>query len=132
MTDPSPICQIVTPVGMLGYGFDENATTNELAQLTQNGTPTALILDSGSTDSGPGKLAFGSMTCPRSSYASDLTKLLALVHKFRVPLIFSSAGGDGTDEHVQTMLDIIEEITARAENEYVGPLLDSFLSFFLF
>lgn len=101
---------------MLGYGLDEDLTALELAKRTSSGVPTALILDSGSTDSGPGKLAFGSMTCPRSAYLKDLKKLLALVHRFHVPLIFSSAGGDGTDDHVLTMGDIIEEITAN-ENQ---------------
>ncbi|KPM35795.1 hypothetical protein AK830_g10775 [Neonectria ditissima] len=111
-----PICQIVAPVGMLGYGFDEVLTTYELARLVPTGIPTAIILDSGSTDSGPEKLALGATTCPRSAYVKDLTKLIRLVHTFRVPLIFGSAGGDGTDEHVKLMGEIIEEIAAQDEN----------------
>ncbi|UZP35084.1 hypothetical protein NXS19_002900 [Fusarium pseudograminearum] len=114
--DQKPICQIITPVGMLGYGFDEKIIHQELTRLTLNGVPTAMIMDSGSTDSGPQKLALGSMSCPRSAYAQDLTKLLRLVHTFQVPLIFSSAGGDGTDEHVQIMQDIIREITEEEGN----------------
>ncbi|KAF9774189.1 hypothetical protein IL306_007865 [Fusarium sp. DS 682] len=112
-----PICQIITPVGMLGYGFDEALTHYELARLVPAGIPTAIILDSGSTDSGPQKLALGSMSCPRSAYANDLAKLLRLVHTFRVPLIFGSAGGDGTDEHVDAIGGIIEEIAAEEENK---------------
>lgn len=112
-----PICHIYTPVGCLGYGFEESLAHYELAQLVPTGVPTAIILDSGSTDSGPQKLAIGSMTCPRSSYVKDLTKLLRLVRTFRVPLIFSSAGGDGTDEHVKLIGDVIEEIAALDENE---------------
>ncbi|QPC76788.1 hypothetical protein HYE68_007540 [Fusarium pseudograminearum] len=114
--DQKPICQIITPVGMLGYGFDEKIIHQELTRLTSNGVPTAMIMDSGSTDSGPQKLALGSMSCPRSAYAQDLAKLLRLVHTFQVPLIFSSAGGDGTDEHVQIMQDIIREITEEEGN----------------
>lgn len=113
-----PICQIITPVGMMGYGFDETLTHYELAHLVPNGIPTAIILDSGSTDSGPQKLALGSMSCPRSAYAKDLSKLLRLVHTFRVPLIFSSAGGDGTDEHVQVMEDVVREIASEEQNKY--------------
>ncbi|KAL2203090.1 hypothetical protein CC79DRAFT_1360910 [Sarocladium strictum] len=112
-----PLCQIITPVGMLGYGFDEILTHNELFSLTSSGIPTGIILDSGSTDSGPQKLAIGSMSCPRSAYANDLTKLLKLCHNFRVPLLFSSAGGDGSDEHVREMEEIVEEI-AEANQEY--------------
>ncbi|KAH7178181.1 hypothetical protein DER46DRAFT_675926 [Fusarium sp. MPI-SDFR-AT-0072] len=115
--EPKPLCQIITPVGMLGYGFDEALTHYELSRLVPNGIPTAIILDSGSTDSGPQKLALGSMSCPRSAYAKDLAKLLRLVHTFRVPLIFGSAGGDGTDEHVKIMREIIEEFAAEEENK---------------
>lgn len=114
-----PICQIITPVGMLGYGFDEKLTYHELTRLDPK-IPTTIILDSGSTDSGPQKLALGSMTSPRSSYVKDLSKLLKLVHTFDVPLIFASAGGDGTDEHVKEMEDIIAEICEEDGNRYVA------------
>ncbi|KAK8086814.1 hypothetical protein PG994_001788 [Apiospora phragmitis] len=90
-----PVCHVVTPVGMLGYGFDEKLTETALESLVSTGTPTAIILDSGSTDSGPEKLALGVTTCPRSSYYRDLSKLLKLVYAFHVPLIFSSAGETG-------------------------------------
>ncbi|EWG53542.1 hypothetical protein FVEG_11950 [Fusarium verticillioides 7600] len=112
-----PICQIITPVGMLGYGFDEALTHYELSRLVPTGIPTAIILDSGSTDSGPQKLALGSMSCPRSAYEKDLDKLLRLVHTFRVPLIFGSAGGDGTDEHVEAIGEIIKEIASEEGNK---------------
>ncbi|TQN69637.1 hypothetical protein CSHISOI_05817 [Colletotrichum shisoi] len=114
--DSARICHIVTPVGCMGYGFDETIVARELAQLAPSRTPTAIILDAGSTDSGPEKLALGTMTCPRSAYVKDLTKLLGLVHVFQVPLIFSSAGGDGADEHVRLMEEIIQEISAEETN----------------
>lgn len=104
---------------MLGYGFDELLTAAELAKLVPTGVPTAIILDSGSTDSGPEKLALGGMTCPRAAYLKDLTKMIRLVRTFRVPLIFASAGGDGSDEHVKVMMEIMEEISAEDENQYV-------------
>jgi hypothetical protein len=118
-----PLCHIITPVGMLGYGFDEALTASELARLVPTGVPTAIILDSGSTDSGPEKLALGGMSCPRSAYLKDLTKLLRLVRIFRVPLVFGSAGGDGADEHVQVMMEIMDEIMAEEENQYLASLI---------
>ncbi len=114
----SPACHIVTPIGMMGYGFDYDSVRSHLATLVATGTPTAIILDAGSTDGGPTKLALGELTSPRSSYERDLTKLLRLVDEFHVPLIFSSAGGDGSDEHVQKMLEIIDEISTRPENSH--------------
>ena len=119
---PTAICHIVTPVGNLGYGFDEALTAHELSHLVPSGIPTAIILGSGSTDSGPEKLALGTMTCPRSAYINDLTKLLRLVHTFRVPLIFGSAGGDGSDEHVKLMREICEEIVAAEGNRYTASI----------
>lgn len=114
--DSMPLCNMLTPVGMLGYGLNEDETIEALSRLVATGIPTALILDSGSTDSGPDRLAQGIMGCPRSAYVRDLRKLLKLVHNFHVPLIFSSAGGDGSDEHVREIVDIIEEITAEEGN----------------
>ncbi|KAI1372462.1 hypothetical protein F4677DRAFT_263532 [Hypoxylon crocopeplum] len=113
----APLCHIVTPVGMLGYGLNEDENTAALRHLVATGIPTAMILDSGSTDSGPDRLAQGIMGCPRTSYVRDLKKLLKLVHDFHVPLVFSSAGGDGSDEHVRELVNIIEEIAAEEGNE---------------
>ncbi|KAJ4303013.1 hypothetical protein N0V90_001904 [Kalmusia sp. IMI 367209] len=111
-----PVCNIVTPVGMLGYGLDEALSASLITAVLPNGAPTAIILDSGSTDSGPEKLALGCMTSPRTSYVRDLTKLVRLAWRFKVPLIFSSAGGDGSDEHVDEMVKILQEICE--ENEH--------------
>lgn len=104
------LCRIVTPVGMLGYGYSETDLNHGLEIAAQDGTPTAIILDSGSTDSGPSKLALGSTTCPRSAYVRDLRGLIKAVRDYRVPLLISSAGGDGSDAHVKEFLDIIHEI----------------------
>lgn len=116
---PDLLCQVVTPVGMLGYGFVDEEVTAELERMSQRPAPAAIILDSGSTDSGPGKLALGSMSCPRSSYERDWGKLVKIARKFKVPILISSAGGDGTDEHVNVMLDIIREHAAKPENRSV-------------
>ncbi|KAE9369862.1 hypothetical protein N431DRAFT_493581 [Stipitochalara longipes BDJ] len=115
-SDLVTLCQIITPVGMLGYGFDEALVRKALQDLHGSPAPTALILDSGSTDGGPLKLAVGSTTVPRSAYERDIGKLLALSHEFHVNIIISSAGGDGSDAHVDEFLDVIEEIVGNAKN----------------
>jgi hypothetical protein len=114
---PRPIVNIVTPVGMLGYGLKEQETAAALSRTLLNGAPTAIICDSGSTDSGPEKLAFGCMSVPRENYMRDLVKLIRLGQQFAVPLIFSSAGGDGSDEHVRNMVGVIEDIAGAVGNE---------------
>ncbi|KAK2756755.1 hypothetical protein FQN54_005201 [Arachnomyces sp. PD_36] len=115
--DPQPICHIVTPVGMLGYGLDSKNTAAALASLTSTNVPTALILDSGSTDSGPYRLATGTFGVPRSSYVRDLRKLLDLRKKFGVPLLVGSAGGDGSDDHVRELVNIVKEISEESEDD---------------
>ncbi|KAK5071860.1 hypothetical protein LTS08_001044 [Lithohypha guttulata] len=109
------LCQIVTPVGMLGYGFNEQHTEHALQEVCALPTPSALILDSGSTDSGPNKLALGSMSNPRSAYERDLRRLLRLGQKYRVPVITASAGGDGTDHHVEELVSIIQALAEEEE-----------------
>ncbi|KIW34301.1 uncharacterized protein PV07_01088 [Cladophialophora immunda] len=109
---PEPLCAIVTPLGMLGYGFEEHLLTDKLDELTKSPMPLAVVMDSGSTDSGPSKLALGTMTCPETSYKRDLTKLIRAVINYHVPVLISSVGGDGSNEHVDLFVEMIKEISA--------------------
>ncbi|KAF7559025.1 hypothetical protein G7046_g5133 [Stylonectria norvegica] len=121
------LCQIVSPVGMLGYGIDARQTDAALEHFAATGVPTALILDSGSTDGGPQKLALGGMTVPKGSYVRDLRKLLASANRYNVPLIISSAGGSGTNvntlELAQVVKDLADEIGTGGRNLKVVSLL---------
>ena len=100
--------RILTPSGMLGYGFPIDHFKLGLAQK-----PHAITIDSGSTDSGPQKLGLGEMTCSREAYVKDIEVLLAAQHEHRIPLLISSAGGDGTNLHVDAFRDIIVEIAKK-------------------
>jgi hypothetical protein len=100
--------RILTPSGMLGYGFPVDHFKLGLAQK-----PHAITIDSGSTDSGPQKLGLGEMTCSREAYVKDIEVLLEGQRAARVPLLISSAGGDGTNLHVEVFRDIIAEIARR-------------------
>ena len=118
----APICHIVAPAGNMGYGFNLEETEDAVKTLSESGVPTAIIMDAGSTDSGPSKLGLGFMNTLRSAYVRDLSKLLMLVDRYKVPLIFSSAGGDGSDDHVKEMLSVIEEIASQEANMFVYPV----------
>ncbi len=100
--------RILTPSGMLGYGFPLDHFRLGLAQK-----PHAITIDSGSTDSGPQKLGLGEMTCSREAYMKDLEVLLEAQREARVPLLISSAGGDGTNLHVDAFRNMIAEISRR-------------------
>ncbi len=100
--------RILTPSGMLGYGFPIDHFKMGLALK-----PHAITIDSGSTDSGPQKLGLGEMTCSREAYVKDLEVLLEAQHATRIPVLISSAGGDGTNLHVDVFRDIIAEIATK-------------------
>lgn len=74
--------RIFTPIGMLGYGFSESIFWDTLKHGVD-----AMILDSGSTDSGPSKLALGKPTVSKEAYKKDLSLLVAGVNDYRKPLL---------------------------------------------
>jgi Acyclic terpene utilisation family protein AtuA len=100
--------RILTPSGMLGYGFPIEHFRKGLSL-----EPHAITIDAGSTDSGPQKLGLGEMTCSREAYVKDMEVLLEGQRAARVPLLISSAGGDGSNLHVDVFRDIIVEIARR-------------------
>lgn len=104
------LCHIVTPIGMLGYGVDTKQVDVTLGRFTATGEPTALILDSGSIDSGPQNWHSGAMAVLRNAYVRDLPKLVASARKYRVPLLLSSAGGSDTNYNTREIVKIIEEL----------------------
>jgi hypothetical protein len=100
--------RILTPSGMLGYGFPI-----EHVKMGLKLQPHAITIDSGSTDSGPQKLGLGEMTCSHANYVKDMEVLLEAQQEVRIPLLISSAGGDGSNLHVDVFRDIIVEIAQR-------------------
>ncbi len=48
--DLVPLCQVITSIGMLGYGFEENLIRKVVQDLQGCLAPNALLLGSGSTD----------------------------------------------------------------------------------
>ncbi|KAL2823384.1 hypothetical protein BDW59DRAFT_180673 [Aspergillus cavernicola] len=100
--------RIFTPIGMLGYGFSEDIFWSTMAEGVD-----AVILDAGSTDSGPSKLALGKSVCTRQAYERDLDILVAGCHVYRKPLLIGSAGGDGSTRGVDLFVDIIKEVIVK-------------------
>lgn len=100
---------ILTPNAMLGYGFNADHFWYGMRKFK----PAAVIVDSGSTDGGPYKLGMGKMTCGRGSYVRDLETILAACFHYRIKVLISSVGGDGSNKHVEEMLGLVTEITER-------------------
>ena len=72
--------------------------------------PQAIIIDSGSTDGGPFKLGLGRKTVADESYSRDLTPYIAACAHYGCKLLIGSAGGDGSNKHVQEIYDIVSKI----------------------
>ncbi|WP_336470156.1 acyclic terpene utilization AtuA family protein [Enhydrobacter aerosaccus] len=53
------------------------------------------------------------MTCSREAYLKDLEVLLEAQKEGRVPLLISSAGGDGSNLHVDVFRDMIADIAHK-------------------
>lgn len=107
MTEPD--FTILTPNAMLGYGYRQDHFWHGIETYK----PSAIIVDSGSTDGGPYKLGMNKMTCGRESYVRDLTSMLEASFYRKIKVLISSAGGDGSNSHVREMLSIVEEIAQK-------------------
>ena len=100
---------ILTPTPMLGYGYPLAHFWHGIT----NYKPTAIIVDSGSTDPGPYLMGTGLKLCSKSSYIRDLTPMLEASSKYGIKVLISSAGGDGTNAHVEELFEIIKEIATE-------------------
>lgn len=97
--------KILSPCGMLGYGFPVESFEKGLLD-----GPDAIVVDAGSTDAGPHKLGAGVSIVSRMACKKDLSLMIEGSRKLDIPLIIGSAGGSGASPHVNWTLEIIEEI----------------------
>ena len=101
--------RVLVPSGVLGLGYDGDALRRGIAWR-----PDVICIDGGSTDSGPHYLGSGTSKYSRDATRSEWAGLLAARAGAGVPLVLGSAGTSGTDETVEWMFAITDEI-AREE-----------------
>ena len=99
---------ILSPCGILGYGFPKASFEKALAQ-----GPDAIIVDAGSTDAGPHKLGAGTAIVSRRAAKKDLALLMRGARDGGIPLLIGSAGGSGARKHTQWTVDIVKEIAGE-------------------
>lgn len=97
--------KILSPCGMLGYGFPASSFLNGIKE-----EPHGIVVDAGSTDAGPHKLGAGVSIVSRRATKKDLEIILTNGVPRKIPIIIGSAGGAGARQHVEWTIDIIEEI----------------------
>jgi hypothetical protein len=97
--------KILSPCGILGYGFPDASFQAGLAD-----SPDAIVVDAGSTDAGPHKLGAGHPIVSRMAAKKDLKRIICGGVSLNIPVIIGSAGGSGGRVHLEWTLSIIEEI----------------------
>jgi len=102
--------RVLSPVGMLGYGFPAESFRKGLEKK-----PHVIAADAGSTDAGPHKLGAGVGIVSKEATKKDLTLMLTAGCENKIPVIIGSAGGSGAEVHLNWTLEIVKEI-AREKN----------------
>ena len=101
--------KIMSLCGLLGYGYEE-ASLNVAKQMDDIDY---LGVDAGSTDPGPCYLGKGESFTNRAAVKRDIELALPWALEKKIPFIIGTAGGSGSDVHVEWAKEIIEEIAAE-------------------
>ena len=94
--------------GNLGYGFPEESLKTSLSQK-----PAFLGCDNGSCDPGPNYLGMGKAFVSRNAAKRDMRLLIKAALAENIPLIVGSAGGSGSNNGLEWLLDITKEIISE-------------------
>ena len=109
MNDASDEVRILTPVGMLGYGFPEDHLRAGMERR-----PHAVVVDGGSTDPGPYQLGLARTLAPMRAYERELRVLVPACLQAGVPLVIGSAGGPGLLAHAEALAELTRSIATEA------------------
>ncbi|MFG2088413.1 MULTISPECIES: acyclic terpene utilization AtuA family protein [unclassified Spirillospora] len=96
---------VLTPLGMLGAGFDP-ATVERGLSLGAD----VITVDGGSTDSGPFYLGAGRAKTAAAAVSRDLRILLTACATAGIPLVIGSCGTSGTDSGVDWVGGMVDAI----------------------
>ncbi len=109
--------------GMLGYGYSPVSLENALqCELDFIG------VDAGSTDPGPYYLGSGKGFVKRLQVKRDLSLIVKTAQERHIPLIIGSAGGSGAKPHVDSVLEILSEISREDQITLRAAVIYSDLS----
>jgi hypothetical protein len=100
--------RVLVPGGMLGSGFPPETITHGI-----NRGADAIVIDGGSTDSGPYYLGTGTAKTSEAAVRHDLHILLTSARAADIPLIVTSCGTSGTDSGVDWAADIVTSIAQQ-------------------
>ena len=98
--------KVLVPTGALGISYCKKALERGLKEK-----PDIIVVDGGSTDSGPAYLGKGKSKYSRSSTKSEWKTLMVAREKLKIPLLIGSAGTCGTDKTVDWFLEITKAVS---------------------
>ena len=97
--------KILSPTGIVGYGFPEESFCAGVAQK-----PDLIACDAGSTDPGPYYLGAGIPFTNATAVKRDMTLMLKAARQMDIPLVIGTCGGAGANPHLQREVGILKEI----------------------
>ncbi|MDX9827808.1 MAG: acyclic terpene utilization AtuA family protein [Spirochaetia bacterium] len=97
--------RILSPTGIVGYGFPKESFELGVAQK-----PDLIACDAGSTDPGPYYLGSGKPFTTATAVKRDLALMLQAACELGIPLVIGSAGGSGGDIHLKREFNIVCDI----------------------
>lgn len=100
--------KILSPTGIVGYGFPEDSFLAGVALK-----PDLIACDAGSTDPGPYYLGSGIPFTNAVAVERDLTLMLRAACSLGIPLVVGSSGGSGATPHLQREIDLVAKIAKK-------------------
>ena len=99
---------VIVSCGMLGYGFPESSLQNAIEVGLD-----LIAVDAGSSDPGPYYLGSGKTFCNDEMVHRDLDLLVDAQQRSGATMVIGSAGGAGTDTHLQQTYAILQDCIRR-------------------
>ena len=112
--------KILSPSGIVGYGFPEASFLAGVAQK-----PDLIACDGGSTDPGPYYLGSGIPFTNATAVKRDMTLMLKAACELNIPLVIGTAGGCGADVHVAREVEIIRQIAKEEKLSFKMAVISS-------
>jgi hypothetical protein len=102
--------RILSPTGMMGAGFGQDALQRGMSMR-----PDAIAVDAGSTDPGPYNLGSGVSLYSDVIIKREIQALLPVARAAGIPFLVGSAGGAGTNGHVDRVCEIVREVACEMD-----------------
>lgn len=100
--------KIVALCGLLGYGYSKEALNIAFSEKVDY-----VGVDAGSTDPGPYYLGSGISFTDRNAVKRDLSLALPKALEQKAPFVIGTAGGSGSRQHTDWLIEIIKEIASE-------------------